>query len=303
MIALISTGGTIMSKAKDAKSCHDYTPSNDALGEILSNLELDYECFELCNIDSSNMSEDVLISLGKLLQKVQDRGFSAAVIMHGTDTMEESAYFINCLDLSIPVVFTGAMRPASAIGFDGKKNLLNSIMLAKIMSKNQEVLICMNDKIFYASKAYKQNSTNVDAFAAQNQSLTGFILGEKVVLNTTLNEKKLKLKLPCKLSKVGLIYSHIGLDKEIVDFYEQNNYQALVVAGFGSGTINELFLQRLLSSKLIIILATRVPTGGLIRLGKYPKKLICTQLNPLKARLLASLCDINTLQTVFEDEV
>lgn len=296
MLAIISTGGTILSKAKNKLASYDYSPKDESLEELLKHIDTPFRLIKLCNIDSSNMNMDILNSLAKKLIKLEKEGIERAVVLHGTDTMQESAFFINLVKKNIAVVFTGSMRPASAIGYDGLKNLLNAIILVKSLKKSDAVMIAMNDEFFTANSAIKTNSVKLNAFSSINYPKAGEIKANKIYKFFDFTKSKLSFDIQEKYPKVGLIYAHLDLGPQILEAYEDLSFKALVIAAFGSGTISDDLYNKIKEiKKLKIILSTRVLKGGVILSKKYKNIISAGFLSPEKARILASLALANDM--------
>lgn len=243
-VAILATGGTIAGST-DSKLA-SYTAGVlgvdvliNALPKIKQIAEISGE--QIANVDSANMNDELWLKLAKrcneLLHKVD-----GIVITHGTDTMEETAFFLNLvLKSDKAVVLVGAMRPATAMSADGPKNLYNALILAASASaKNKGVMVVMNDKIFGARNVQKTHTLNVNAFDFGN---LGYIVGEKVFFdneNNKIHTKKsvfdvFKLK---TLPKVDILYtySNDGSGVAAKALFE-NGTKGIVVAGSGAGSI------------------------------------------------------------------
>ena len=181
---LTITGGTVAAKASDESTSTDYKAGVLGINSLLKAVpgldgiaKLSTE--QIANIDSSNMSDELWLKLAKRVNSLaKSPKVDGIVITHGTDTMEETAYFLNLVShTNKAIVLTGAMRPASAISADGAKNLYNAVYLAADeQARNKGVMIAINDKIYAARDVSKTHTLNIDAFKAQNSGEIGYVL-------------------------------------------------------------------------------------------------------------------------------
>lgn len=172
-IAILGTGGTIagfidstIATTGYAAGAIDIDVLIKAVPQIRDLADISWE--QIANIDSSNMCDEIWLRLAKKIAKLFAEGIDGVVITHGTDTMEETAYFLNLtIKSDKPVVLVGAMRPSTAISADGPKNLYNAVALVvNKEAKNKGVMVAINDKILSARGVVKTHSLNVDAFSS-----------------------------------------------------------------------------------------------------------------------------------------
>lgn len=302
-VAILATGGTIAGSTDSKLATTGYTAGVlgvdvliNAVPEIKQIAEISGE--QIANVDSSNMNDEIWLKLAKrcneLLSKVD-----GIVITHGTDTMEETAYFLNLvLKSDKPVVLVGAMRPATAISADGPKNLYNAVALAADASaKGKGVMVAMNDKILAARNVQKTHTLNVNAFDFGN---LGYIVDGKVFFDNEIvktHTKKAvfdvsKLK---SLPKVDILYTYSNDGSAVAaKALFENGTKGIVVAGSGAGSIHEAqkeVLKDLLKKGLKVAVSSRVKSG-FVAVSKDDENLgfISAQdLNPQKARVLLML--------------
>ena len=302
-IAILATGGTIAGSTDSKLATMGYSAGVlgvevliDALPE-LKNLA-DISCEQIANINSCNMTNEIWLKLAKrcneLLSKVD-----GIVITHGTDTMEESAYFLNLVIKSDkPVVLVGAMRPASAISSDGAKNLYNALALAtNPNAKGKGVMIAMNDKVLGARDAQKTHTMNVNAFDGGN---LGYIIDGKVNFNSAnlkAHTKKTEFDIAKikTLPKVDILYTYSNDGSGIAaKALFENGTKGLIIAGSGAGSIHTAqkeVLKDLLKKGLKVVISSRVKSG-FVAVSDDDKKLgfiSGEDLNPQKARVLLML--------------
>ncbi|TKX33264.1 asparaginase [Campylobacter taeniopygiae] len=307
-IAILATGGTIAGVIDDAITTTGYKAGALNIEVLLDAVPQIKEFativgYQISNIDSSNMSNEIQLNLAKKINKLLTKDeIDAVVVTHGTDTMEETAYFLNLtIKSDKPVILTGAMRPSTAMSADGSKNLYNAVALAiNEKSKNKGVMIVMNDRILSARAAVKTHTLNLDAFSSPNFGDLGYILDGKVYFYNTIEKLHTK-NTPFDidhledLPKVDILYtySNDGSGVAAKALFE-NGTQALVIAGSGSGNIHENqknILKELMKKNLIVAISSRIQVGEVI-LSKEDEDFgfICAQnLNPQKARILLML--------------
>ncbi len=186
-IAILGTGGTIAGFIDSTIATTGYMAGAididvliKAVPQIRDLADISWE--QIANIDSSNMCDEIWLRLAKKIAKLFAEGIDGVVITHGTDTMEETAYFLNLtIKSDKPVVLVGAMRPSTAISADGPKNLYNAVALvANKEAKNKGVMVAINDKILSARGVVKTHSLNVDAFSSPDFGDLGYIVDGKV---------------------------------------------------------------------------------------------------------------------------
>ena len=302
-VAILATGGTIAGSTDSKLATTGYTAGVlgvdvliNAVPEIKNLANITGE--QIANVDSSNMTDEIWLKLAKrcneLLSKVD-----GIVITHGTDTMEETAFFLNLvLKSDKPVVLVGAMRPATAMSADGPKNLYNAVALAANPSaKGKGVLVAMNDKILGARDVQKTHTLNVNAFDFGN---LGYIVDGKVFFNSA-NLKAHTKKTDFDISKIKTLpkvdilytYSNDGSGVAAKALFE-NGTKGLVIAGSGAGSIHTAqkeVLKDLLKKGLKVAVSSRVKSG-FVAVGDEDKKIgfiSAEDLNPQKARVLLML--------------
>ncbi len=187
-IVIVSTGGTIVSSGQSETQLTGYSIKDLKVDDLikavpsLSQIAKIRVC-PVCNIPSSCINEAVWFKLALAVQNLADTpDVDGVVITHGTDTMEETAFFLNLvLKTDKPVILTGAMRPATALSADGPLNLFNAVSVAGAPeSKGKGVLIVMNGLINGARDTTKTNTTAVQTFASRDFGAFGYVTGSEV---------------------------------------------------------------------------------------------------------------------------
>ena len=149
---------------------------------------------QIVNIGSQDMSDEVWLVLATRVNEILSRPETdGIVITHGTDTMEETAFFLSLtIDSSKPVVLTGAMRPSTAISADGPANLYNAVATAACpQSVGKGVLVVMNGQIHSAAEVTKTNTTNVQAFQSPESGPIGYVNNGSLYYNHTPEKKQI----------------------------------------------------------------------------------------------------------------
>lgn len=259
---------------------------------------------QVVNIGSQDMTTDVWLTLANRINELLAKDdVDGIVVTHGTDTMEETAYFLNLtVKSNKPVVLTGAMRASTAISADGPLNLYNSVVTAAAPeSKDKGVLICMNGIILDAHGTVKMNTVDVQTFQAPNSGPLGYIFNSKVFYNDITLKKHTTqsvfdvtgLK---ELPKVGIIYSYADINADLMEPFFTGGYKGIVHAGLGNGNYHKNLFPSLLKAReqgILVVRSSRVPTGPTTldnEVDDAAYKFVASyELNPQKARILLML--------------
>lgn len=302
-IYMIFTGGTISMKIDDVS--HTVKPALSAK-EIMQSLlhsELyhELEVIEFSEIPSPSMTPIMMLEMTKLIQRlIEFEDPIGFVIIHGTDTLEETAFFIDsCIDTDIPIVVTGSMKSSSELGFDGINNLVSSILVAKsTKSHGRGVLVVMNDQINAASEVTKSNTLSLDTFKSLDYGPLGIVDNKEVLFHRNVTSQRNKLKITDIEPNVYLLKSYSGSDSLLIDYLLDQNAKGIVIEALGRGNLPPLMIpgiEKALKLGVPVIITSRCPSGrtldsyGYIGGGKYLTEMGCimaTSLNGQKARLL-----------------
>ncbi|HEJ9095104.1 TPA: L-asparaginase 2 [Serratia odorifera] len=320
-ITILATGGTIAGGGESATQS-SYTAGKlgvDALLSAVPQLKqlANVQGEQLVSIGSQDMNDQVWLTLAKKINAdcAKTDGF---VITHGTDTLEETAYF---LDLTVkcdkPVVMVGAMRPATAMSADGPFNLYNAVLTAADpQSANRGVLVAMNETVLDARDATKTSTTAVQAFQSPNFGPLGYIHNGKIDYQRT-PQRKHTTATPFDISKldtlpkVGIIYNYANASDAPAKALIAEGYQGIISAGVGNGNLYKTVFDTLASAAhhgVAVVRASRVPGGATtedaeVDDAKYGFVAAGT-LNPQKARVLLQLAltqtkDARQIQQLF----
>lgn len=303
-IAILATGGTIAGSAKDSLDA-EYKAGVLSVDELLSALPqiaqlADIYAEQIANIDSCDITNEIWLLLARRASALLNE-VDGIVITHGTDTMEESAYFLHLvLPANKPIVLTGAMRPANAISSDGLKNLYNAVLVA-INARSLGVLVAMNDRIFGARDVQKTHTMNIDAFSGGEM---GYIVGSEVVFchPQNLAQSGAFSQNLDNLPKVDILYAYAseGLSIAARALFESGT-RGIVIAGSGAGSIpsaQKIVLKELMARGLKVVVSSRVKCG-FVMLDSADREagfISAGDLSPQKARILLMLALLKTNQ-------
>lgn len=323
-VYILATGGTIAGSGSSATKSN-YSAGQVAIGTLLDAVpainDVAYvEGEQVVNIGSQDMSNDVWLVLAKRVNELlAQTDVNGIVITHGTDTMEETAFFLSLVTNSNkPVVLVGAMRPSTAISADGPVNLYNAVVTAASpASMGRGVLVCMNGKVYGAADVTKTNTTSVETFQSPNSGPLGYIHNGEVrffrpAANVAdapyFNIAGLKA-----LPKVGIAYGYSSVEGDVVKMMIKKDYKGIVYAGVGNGNIHKNVFPELEKARkdgIIVVRSSRVPTGATtldaeVDDNKY-EFVASWGLNPQKARILLMLAltktdDWKTIQKYFNN--
>jgi asparaginase (EC 3.5.1.1) len=312
-IHILATGGTIAGTGTSTTGS-SYRAGQVAINELISAVP---ELKEIANITgeqivkigSQDMSDEVWLKLAHYLNELlQRKEVDGVVITHGTDTMEETAFFLNLtVKSNKPVVLVGAMRPATSLSADGPLNLYNAVVTAGASeSVGRGVMIVMNGSILGAHAATKMNTINVQAFQAPNSGALGYVFNGKVHYNQSTDklhtlQSVFDVTHLDKLPKVGIVYSYSNVEPEALDALITNSYQGIVHAGVGNGNIHKNLFDKLVNASkqgILVVRSSRVPTGPTTLDAEVDDTkygfVASQELNPQKARILLMLALIKT---------
>lgn len=320
---MIGTGGTIAGKQTeaDALSYDSGILRVDELLESASGISeiATFRALQLANIGSQDMDGDTWVALTTLVDRTANLDdVDGIVITHGTDTLEETAYFLN---LSVktpkPVVLVGAMRPATAVAADGPANLRNAATVASSEeAANRGVLVVVDDKIHLAREVAKRSCSRDDAFESSNCGLAGYVEGRAVrfVANTARLhtwQTEFVFEESTHLPRVTILYGHAGVDPSLVDAAMKRGFLGIVLAGVGEGNAPQPVLAALraaVGEGVAVVRSSRTGRGFVrrnVEIGDDDAGFISgTDLSPQKARILLMLGLLTTrdpraLQSLF----
>lgn len=322
-IRIIATGGTIAGVSVSATSSA-YGAGQvgiqtliDAVPQIKELADVSGE--QLVNIGSQDMNDAVWLKLAKRINQLLSGDYDGVLVTHGTDTMEETAYFLSLtVHSDKPVILVGSMRPSTAISADGPANLYNGVAaLVDPSSKGHGVMACMNNQLIDAKSLIKTHTTDCATFKGTYGEM-GYVYNgkpyyifEPTYKHTTrsiFNVDNLE-----KLPKVGIIYGYANCSTLPIEAFFKADFDGIVLAGVGDGNFyKDVFdvAVQMQESGTQIVRASRVPTGPTCLNGEVDDSkyhfVAALNLNPQKARVLLQLAltkthDWQQIQKYFQE--
>jgi glutamin-(asparagin-)ase len=326
-VVVVATGGTIAGSGATATNSATYTAAKvpvDALLQAVPQIQnvAKVSGIQALQIASESITDKELLSIARQVNDlVKKPSVHGVVITHGTDTLEETAFFLNLvIQTDKPIVVVGAMRPPSALSADGPLNLYSAVALAAADSaKAKGVLVMMNDAIFSARDVSKTINIHTDAFMSQWGAL-GMVVEAKPYWfrqvdkrfgkRSQFNIEQIKAD---QLPLVQIVYGSGNMRPDAYQAYAKAGAKAIIHAGTGNGSVANYLvptLKQLQQDGVQIVRASRVPYGFVLRNAEQPDDqngwVVAHDLNPQKARLLTALAltqtrDPQRLQQMFWD--
>jgi len=316
-VTILATGGTIAGTGASSTTTVGYTAATvgvqsliQAVPELAKVANVTGE--QVFQIASENMGNEHWLTLAKRVNALlaQDK-VDGIVITHGTDTLEETAYFLNLVvKSSKPVVLVGAMRPSTALSADGPINLYNSVLLAASPDAvGKGVLVAMNDQIQGARDVTKTNTSTLDAFRTSELGLLGYIQGGKPFfyrqsLRKHTVDTEFDVSALQALPQVEVVYAYANVGPVAVDAFVAAGSKGIIHAGVGDGSLAAKVVPALKAARkkgVVIVRASRVGQGILARNGEANDDQLdfvaADTLNPQKARILLMLALTKTGST------
>ena len=307
-VMILATGGTIAGSAASATQA-DYTSGRvtvDAMIGAIPNLTEIARVHgkQIANVGSQDITFAIMIDLANRINALLGTdGVVGVVVTHGTDTMEETAHFLNLtIKSKKPVVLTGAMRPSTAISADGPLNLYNAVAVAADPdAAGRGALVVMNDRIHGAHSLSKTNTTSVETFISPINGLIGTVNYGKTQyfrrpFRKHTHKSQFSVEGIASLPRVDIIYACADMQPDLIDGSIEKGAKGIVVAGDGNGNMNAATIQRAARAAqkgVIIVRSSRVPTGKVGRNVEIDDDrmgfIASDELNPAKARILLML--------------
>lgn len=312
-VLIITTGGTIASKTNGP-----LIEGNNLIQAVpeLSNYAT-VEVDEFVNIGSSKMTPLIWLQLVKHIRNALNSNpeIKSVIITHGTDTMEETAFFLNLTHKSkIPIILVGSMRSSNEISADGPANLINAVRVGiSPEAIGMGVMVVMNDNISAGRDLLKMNNRRVDAFPSTELGFIGFCDPEKVTfyrspIKLHTFESEFNVYDLDSLPKVDIVQDFAGLDSEILTFFMNRSNQGLVISSFAGGRLSNGIISEIVNLPAThkpIVISSSIKEGRIM--GSNPEGtpiIIANDLPSNKARILLMLSltrttDITKIQEYF----
>ncbi len=306
-IMVLGTGGTIAGKGASSLDLTRYEVADVPLEGLLRpfselNTVMELATEQIFNLPSSELTLEDLRHLAlRVRDLLEQPDVDGVVITHGTDTLEETAYFLNLtLPVTKPVVLTGAMRPATAVGADGLLNLVQALCVAASPeAAGQGVLVVLNSEINTAADVIKMNTSRPEAFMSPDYGALGLVEDLRPVFfrevrrlhtyRSLFDIRDLRI-----LPKVGILMGYLDAGPEAAEGLIAGGAQGIVVACVGNGNINRPLFQVLkeaVAQGIVVVRASRCISGNVSAKVRFDEEQFIASgaLNPQKARILLTL--------------
>jgi L-asparaginase len=306
-VTILATGGTIAGAAATGTQT-GYTSGAVGIDTMLAAVPgidklATVKGEQISQVGSQDMSFDILLKVAKRINELASGDVDGFVITHGTDTMEESAYFLNLtVKTNKPVVLVGSMRPSTAVSADGPLNLYNAVgVAADPNAKGRGVLVVMNDEIHAAHSLTKTSTTAVETFMSPLRGIVGVAsYGKNDFYNNPpwkhTTQSEFDISQVTKLPRVDIVMSYVDLTGDVIDSAVARGAKGIVIAGVGNGNMTKSAVDACAAAVkkgVVVVRSSRVPTGLVgrnVELDDDKLGFIASdELNPQKARVLLSL--------------
>jgi L-asparaginase len=311
-IVILATGGTIAGAAATGTQSgyQSGAVTIDAMVAGVPGLKdlANIKGEQISNVGSQDMSFEIMRKLAKRINELASSpGVDGIVITHGTDTMEETAFFLNLTaKTDKPIVLVGSMRPSTAVSADGPLNLYNAVAVAADpKAAGRGVLVVMNDWIHGAHSLTKTSTTALQTFMSPVRGMVGVTAYGKNDFFTTPSWKhttqtEFDIAGVTQLPRVDIIFASADMSPDLIDCAVTNGAKGIVIAGVGNGNMNKSSVTaaaNAVKKGVVVVRSSRVPTGTVgrnVELDDDKLGFIASdELNPQKARILLALALLN----------
>ncbi|GAA6033911.1 hypothetical protein JCM8097_000399 [Rhodosporidiobolus ruineniae] len=302
---VLATGGTIAGSSSSNTDSTAYTAGVvgiaqlvDAVPELL-NVSNIYG-WQVSNVGSESLSDAIALNLSKIANEAlcsEGAEYDAVVITHGTDTLEETAYFLDAtVTCDKPVVVVGSMRPSTAVSADGPNNLLQAVTTAVTPSSaGRGTLVVLNDRICQAYYCAKREQNTVDTFGAPEQGYVGTLLSVHPVYYYPAVQPTFKqvydISNVTVLPSVEIFYGYQGADFHLLNASIASGAEGVVIAGTGAGSLTDAGMGNVdaLNAEGIPVVRSSKINNGFVVPGDYADVISSGSLNPVKSRRLLQI--------------
>ena len=322
-VVILATGGTIAGAGATSVNSATYAAAKVPVDKLIAGLP---ELAQVANVKgeqvfqiaSESFTNDNLLKLGRRVSAlVKQPDVDGVVVTHGTDTLEETAYFLNLvIHTNKPIIVVGSMRPGTALSADGALNLLNAVTVAGSKdAMGKGVLVTMNDEIQSGRDVSKTINIKTEAFKSQWGPLGMTVEGHNYWFRAPVKRhtagSEFNIDDIDTLAEVEIVYSYGNVPRTQFDAVGKTGIKALVHGGPGNGSVADRIvpaLQEMRSQGVQIIRSSRVPDGFVLRNAEQPDDkydwVVAHDLKPQKARILAAVAltktnDSKDLQRIF----
>jgi len=307
-IVILATGGTIAGAAASGTQAgyKSGAVTIDAMIAAVPGISdmANIKGEQISNVGSQDMSFDIMLKVAKRINELmKSSDVDGFVITHGTDTMEETAFFLNLVVKGDkPVVMVGSMRPSTAVSADGPLNLYNAVGVAiDPNAKGRGVLVVMNDWIHAAHSLTKTSTTAIQTFMSPLRGVVGIATyGKNDFYNTPqwkhTSQSEFDIANVDKLPRVDIVFACADMPSDLIDASVTNGAKGIVIAGVGNGNMNKSSLEaaaNAVKKGVVVVRSSRVATGSVGRNVEVNDDeggfVASDELNPQKSRILLSL--------------
>ena len=312
-ISILATGGTIAGSA-ETQTQAGYTSGQVGVETLLAAVPQLKDLAEVsgeqvANVGSQDMNDEIWLKLAARVNELAaSPGVDGIVITHGTDTIEETSFFLNLVSLTDkPVVMTAAMRPSTALSADGPLNIYNAVAVASDpTAAGRGVLVVVNDDIHGARSITKSHTTDVQTFLSPERGLVGTTLYGvnsfyRPPYRVHTKDSEFSLEGVEALPRVDIFYMHAGFSADLIDSAVAGGARGLVIAGVGNGNMTgaaQAAVARAVAAGVAVVRSSRVPSGATGRNVEFSDDdngtVAAGELNPAKARILLKLALLTT---------
>ena len=299
-VVILATGGTIAGAGEAGKTA-GYQSGALTVEQLLSAVPqlsdvAEIEAIQICNVNSDDMTAELWITLANTINGMaEDPEVKGFVITHGTDTMEETAYFLNLtVKTAKPVVLTGSMRPATSISADGPINLYEAVCVAASeQAVGHGVMIVFADQIYSARTVTKTSTYNVMAITGEN-GMIGMVRDGYVYLyenSTKVHTKDSAFDVTGMetLPKVSVLYFSVDADPELLQYAAEHS-EGLVIAGAGAGEFSVKWIEIIEKLQIPVVITSRIDYSVILKDNLLCENTIAANtLSPQKAAVLLRL--------------
>ncbi len=270
-VAIIFTGGTISMKIDDRLKAAIPALSDQEILEKVSGIEkiAETETYHYGSLPGPHISPDIMLDISvKIKEYLKRDDIDGVVLTHGTDTLEETAYFLDViLDCNKPVVITGAMRNGSELGYDGPANL--SAAICTVVSKasvGRGVLVVFNNSVYGADEVLKTHTLSLDTFQSMDFGPLGIVDQDEVIYYRGKRDIQV-INSDTIESKIAMIKTVAGMDSELIYYYLKEGYKGLVIEAMGRGNVPPRMvagIAKAIEKKVPVVIVSRCPRGRVL---------------------------------------
>lgn len=300
-VVVLATGGTIAGVGEYGKSTvySSGMISGDDLVAAIPQIRsvANVETVQVCNINSDDITDQHWIRMARMINTLaQQNNVAGFVVTHGTDTMEETAYFLNLtVKTKKPVVLTGSMRPSTAFSADGPMNLYQSICVAaNPMSCGRGVMMVFSDTVYSARSVVKSSTYSMTAMSGGTFGAIGIIRdGEVYFYETTAKRHTVDTEFDVsaieKLPRVSIVFFHADADVRLLSFAAAVS-EGVVLAGAGAGEYSLMYKDEIMRIGIPVVISSRIDDGIITQKSLMcPSTIAANTLQPQKAAVLLRL--------------